>query len=224
MHYFVFNDVNSNDLGIIVKNMPIVPLAEKDIESVPISGRNGNLHIDNGTYRAISYTISCVITDVSKIDNIKRTFSGTSKLILSKYADRYFVATIKNQVNFEKYLNVIQEFPLQFELQPIAYSNELIEKTISSSTNSFEVGGNVCIGPKILVNGIGTFTINNTTIQVLESGITIDCDLMNCVKNNLNINNKVILDKFPILNPENNEITLDSGIDNLKFEYRRGWL
>ncbi len=224
MHYFIFNEINSNDLGIIVKKMPQVPLAERDIESFNVSGRNGSLHIDNGTYKSINYTISCIISDISKIDNIKKTFNGTSKLILSKYNDRYFEATIKNQVSFDKYLNVLQEFPLQFELQPIACSNELIETTISSDTDDFDIGGNAITNPIIIVDGIGTVTINNVSVQILESDIVIDCELMNCTKNNLNANDKVVLDKFPVLNPTNNTITIGDGINSIELKYRKRWL
>lgn len=224
MHYFIFNNINSNELGIIVKNMPLIPLAEKDIESIKISGKNGNLHIDNGTYNSINYTIDCVISDISKIDNIKKAFNGTSKLILSKYNDRYFEATIKNQISFDKYLNVLQEFPLQFELQPISYSNELEEIRISSDINNLDIGGNTITNPIILVDGTGTFTINNVSVEILESGITIDCELMNCTKNNLNANDKVILDKFPTLNPTDNVITIESGINNIELKYRKRWL
>lgn len=224
MHYFIFNNINSNELGIIVKNMPLIPLAEKDIESIKISGKNGNLHIDNGTYNSINYTIDCVISDISKIDNIKKAFNGTSKLILSKYNDRYFEATIKNQISFDKYLNVLQEFPLQFELQPISYSNELEEIRISSDINNLNIGGNTITNPIILVDGTGTFTINNVSVEILESGITIDCELMNCTKNNLNANDKVILDKFPTLNPTDNVIAIESGINNIELKYRKRWL
>ena len=224
MHYFIFNNINSNELGIIVKNMPLIPLAEKDIESIKISGKNGNLHIDNGTYNSINYTIDCVISDISKIDNIKKAFNGTSKLILSKYNDRYFEATIKNQISFDKYLNALQEFPLQFELQPISYSNELEEIRISSDINNLDIGGNTITNPIILVDGTGTFTINNVSVEILESGITIDCELMNCTKNNLNANDKVILDKFPTLNPTDNVIAIESGINNIELKYRKRWL
>ena len=224
MHYFIFNNINSNELEKIVKNMPLIPLAEKDIESIKISGKNGNLHIDNGTYNSINYTIDCVISDISKIDNIKKAFNGTSKLILSKYNDRYFEATIKNQISFDKYLNALQEFPLQFELQPISYSNELEEIRISSDINNLDIGGNTITNPIILVDGTGTFTINNVSVEILESGITIDCELMNCTKNNLNANDKVILDKFPTLNPTDNVITIESGINNIELKYRKRWL
>ena len=47
MESFVFNNVTSESLDIIVKEMPLVPRAERNIESVSVIGRNGNFHIDN---------------------------------------------------------------------------------------------------------------------------------------------------------------------------------
>lgn len=224
MHYFVFNDINSNDLDIIVKDMPLVPLAERDIESISVSGRNGDFHIDNGTYRSKSYTISCIVKDISKIDLIKSIFVGSGKLVLSKYGDRYFIATIKNQVDFEKYLNVLHEFPLQFELHPIAYNNSIEILEFNDSNSSFDIGGNVSVGPTIIAEGTGIVTINNVALEVEESGIEIDCDLMNCTLNGLNANDKVILDEFPRIKPKDNSIVLGGGITKVILNYRKGWL
>lgn len=224
MHYFSFNGINSTDLGITVKNMPLLPRAERDIETINVSGRNGNLHIDNGTFRSNSYTISCIIEDITKIDSIKSTFIGTGKLILSKYSDRYFIATIKNQISFDKYLNYLQEFPLQFDIEPIAYhlTDEILEYT--SSNASFDIGGNVEVAPKMTITGTGTVTLNGVSVQVAETGIEIDCELMNCTKEGLNKNDKVTLDSFPKLNPSENSITLGNGISKVKLVYKRGWL
>ena len=224
MHYFIFNDINSNDLDIIVKDMPLVPLAERDIESISVRGRNGDFHIDNGTYRSKSYTISCIVKDISKIDLIKSNFVGSGKLLLSKYSDRYFIAIIKNQVDFEKYLNVLHDFPLQFELHPIAYNNSIEILEFNDSNSSFDIGGNVSIGPIVIVEGTGIVTINNVALEVEESGIEIDCDLMNCTLNGLNANDKVILDEFPILKPKDNSIVLGDGITKVILNYRKGWL
>jgi phage-related protein len=220
---FTFNDINSDDLGLIIKNMPYVPTAERDIESITVNGRNGNLHIDNGTYRAINYTINCIISDISKLDLIKSTLCGMGTLKLSIYPDRFFNATIKNQVDFSKYLNVLNEFPLQLELYPFAYNDE--EETLNfSSSSSFDIGGNISIKPVIVVTGVGKVTINNNSIEVFESDIAIDCDLMNCAKDGLNKNSQVDLEEFPVLLPSNNSIVLGTGITNVLIKYRKGWL
>lgn len=132
MKSFTFNSTTSESLNIIVKEMPPIPRAERDIETLEISGRSGAFHIDNKSWKVRNYTIKCVCKDKSQIDNIRNTFYGTHNLTISDYSDRYFVATIKNQIDFAKYLTYCEEFPLQFELQPIAYGNT--EKTQSFSS------------------------------------------------------------------------------------------
>lgn len=223
MENFTFNEITSESLDIIVKDMPLLPRAEKSIESVSVSGRNGNLHIDNKNFLSRPYTISCLAKNKEKIDDINKTFVGTGILKLSKYPNRYFKATIKNQITFDKYLNILQEFPLQFEIDPIAYS--IVENNIEITQNSnIEVGGNIDIFPTIIVNGIGIITVNGYSIEVEESGITIDCDLMNCTLGNLSKNNKVILDEFPHLSVGSNAISLGSGIHKIIIKYREGWI
>lgn len=224
MENFIFNGIDSKELGIIVKDMPLVPLAERDIETVSVSGRNGSFHIDNGTYKSINYTITCILKDINKLDLLKSSLIGTSILKLSKYKDRYFIATIKNQISFDKYLTMLNEFPLQLELQPISYSDELECIDFSTSNNDFEIGGNVEISPILLIEGLGVVTINDISLEVLDSNIEIDCDLMNCTKNGLNSNDKVILDTFPVLKPTGNSINLGDGVTSVKISYRKGWL
>lgn len=223
METFKFKNILSDSLGIIVKNMPLVPRSERNIESISINGRNGNLHIDNGNYLAKNYAIECIVTNKEHIDDICSLYQGTGKLILSKYPDRYFVGTIKNQIDFKKYLTLLNEFPLQFELNPIAYSINEVNETISENTN-INVSGNTDVYPILTISGTGIVTINGYSVEVLESDITIDCDLMECTNNNIAKNNKVILDDFPKLSPGNNNITLGTGITSVQISYRAGWL
>lgn len=223
MESFVFKDISSTSLDLIIKDMPLVPRAEKNIETIEISGRNGNLHIDNQNYLSKSYTITCIAKNKNKIDEINSKICGSGKLILSKYSDRYFNATFKNQIDYASYLTILQEFPIQFELDPIAYSNDLTEEVITTSGN-IEVEGNVDIAPTIIVTGTGTITINGYSLTVNESDITIDCELMNCIKNNLSANDKVVLDEFPRLKVGTNAISLGAGITQIIIKYRKGWL
>lgn len=223
MKSFTYNNVSSDTLKIIVKDMPPIPRAQRDIETLEISGRSGSLHIDNKSWKCRSYTIRCVCLDKSKIDDIKKTFYGTHDLILSDYSDRYFIATIKNQIDFAKYLTYCDEFPLQFELQPIAYGNNETTESLSAS-GTITVGGNVEVAPIITITGVGTVTINGYSVQVSETGITIDCDLMQCYSSGIAKNDKVTLTKFPILDVGSNTISLGDGITNVVIKYREGWL
>ena len=221
--YFIFNNVNSNDMGIVVKEMPPIIKSQKDIDIINISGRNGDSHIDNGTYKSKTYKITCVLMDISKIDNLKVLYDGIGTLELSSELGREYKAVIKNQIDFSRYLTFLKDFTLEFSLHPIAYSKQ--SKVLEFLEDSiFDIGGTIEIPPLITVNGTGTVTINNVSFEVLETGITIDCDLMNCSINNLNKNDKVVLDEFPKLIVGENTIVLGSGITSVIIQYKEGWL
>ena len=161
--------------------------------------------------------------DESKLDEMKTLYDGIGILEVSTELDREYKATIYNQIDFTKYLTYLKEFVLQFELHPIAYSKTSTEKTFRT-TSEFNVGGNIGIAPIISVVGTGIFTLNNTQVEVLESGLTIDCELMNCTVNNINKNDKINLDEFPNLNVGINNIVLGTGIESVTISYKEGWI
>lgn len=228
MESFTFKGVSSSSLGLIIKEMPPIVRAEKNIESISVNGRNGNLHIDNGTYKSIDISIICVVNDLTKIDLIKSTLIGTGEVTLSTVPGRSYTATIKNQLSLSKYLSCLREFPLQLELDPFSYGS-LITNTYTVINNNrefdFSVGGNVETYPTLTINGIGSISLNGTQIQVTETGITIDCELMECVKNNANKNSSVILTEFPKLKPGViNSLETGIGITSVVISYREKWL
>lgn len=224
MPYFIFNNIKSTDLGIIIKEMPPITKSEKDIDIIDVSGRNGNLHIDNGTYKSKRYKITCIMMDDTKINQIKSLLDGAGILELSSEPNIEYKAIVLNQIDFSKYLKYLKEFSITFELDPIAYSKTLISQTFSNQNNSFNVGGTYNVSPILTIDGTGIIVLNNKKIEVLESGITIDCELMNCTKNNLNKNDKVNLDEFPTLLVGNNNLTLETGINSVILSYKEGWL
>ena len=223
METFKFKNVNSNDLEIVVKEMPPIIRAERNIESIEISGRNGNLYIDNNTYKTKKYQINCILKNLDHIDKIKSLYLGKGKLELSTEPNREYDAVISNKIDISKYLQYLREFPLEFELNPIAYS--INEKIIEiTKSQNISIDGNTNAKLTFIDFGIGTITINNIPVTVTESEVVIDCDLMNCTKNNMNKNDKVDLEEFPYLKNGENAITLGSGITKIKIIYKEGWL
>lgn len=224
MESFTFKGYKSyDDLGIIVKNMPPIARAEKNIEEIKVNGRNGNLHIDNNTYNSKSYTVECILIDETKLDLIKSVFQGTGVLTLSTEIDREYNATIKNQIDFSKYLTYLREFPIQFDVDPFSSSNTL--KTLEFTENSsFSVDGTAEVKPTIKITGTGTITLNNVQVEVIESDIEIDCDLMECTKNNINKSDKVNLLDFPSLNQGTNSLVLGTGVTKVTIMYKERWL
>lgn len=223
MEWFKINDVSSDTLGLVIQDIGPIPTALRNIESLSVNGKNGNLHIDNGNYLTKDITIKCIVIDKTKIDTLKATLQGVFSLERSVEEGRIYKAKIKNQIDFSKYLTDLKEFPIQLELDPIAYSKTTTSETITAN-GTISVDGNVETPPTIVVTGTGTFTINGYSVACTEDGVTIDCDLMNCTKDSLNKNSTITLDKFPILSPGTNAITLGTGITKLVITYKAGWL
>lgn len=223
---FAFNGFNSyKDLGIIVTKMPPIFLSKRDIQSIQIEGSNRILHVDNEAYLLSDVSIECILVDISKLDKLKKTFSEIGEIEFSNNPGRIYRCTIVNQVNFSKYCNSdsIKEFPLQLELEPLAYSKESKVLNIDTS-GSFNIDGTENSNPMIKVTGIGTVTLNNISVQFLENNITLDCENMEATTNLISKNDKVILNDFPYLIPGNNTIVLSDGIENVEISYKERWL
>lgn len=227
MESFVFNGVSSQYYDIIVKKMPPIVSPLKNIESITIDGRNGNLHIDNGTYKSYDLTIECVITSNTKINDIKKWLTGTGIISFSTIPNIEFDCLVKNQISFDKYLTVLKEFPIQLEISPLGRSTT--ETTVTKTANgTFTVGGTVETSPILEVkgDGDGSITLNNTTINITDmsdTAIIIDCDLMNAVQGLNSANSQINCDEFPKLIVGTNTISM-IGATEVKVKYKERWL
>ena len=225
MEWFKFNEFTSTD-NLIIKEMPPLTSAKKNITSIKIDGRNGNLNIDEGTYESVDVTIECVVIDDTKIDAIKTALRGIGTIEFSTNQGRQYKAVVKNQISLKKYLEWVREFPLQLELDPISYSTTLTTLT-KTANDTFTALGNIDVAPILEVkgSGAGTLVLNNKTItfSALSSTATIiDCDLMEAKQGGNNANALINCVEFPKIS-NSNTLTL-TGISEVVIKYREGWL
>lgn len=220
---FIFNEKDSyEDFGIIITSMPPIPLPERDIESIQVTGSNKVLHVDNGAYKKFDYTIECILKDLSKLDDLRKLFHSVGTIELSILPGRQFNCRNVNQIDFENFVNAGISFPLILEMEPLSFGKE--EKTLSFTESSdFVIGGNETTYPKINVTGTGEITLNNISFQVLESDITLDTDLQEAYNGFLSKNDKVILDDFPTLFAGQNSIVLPANV-TVTITYHERWL
>ena len=203
--------------------MPPIPKAQRSIETIQVVGSNKVLHVDNENYLPINYSITVLLLDPSKIDILKSKLPLFGKIEFSIYPGKIYTFCLKNQIDFSLYSNTCLEIPIQFELQPLAESEE---KTISfSSAANFLISGTEKSYPIIKTTGKGTITLNNRKIKTLEDNLIVDCCLKEAYNSSkLNKNNKVIIDDFPFLIPGNNTISFESGISQVEIVYCEEWV
>lgn len=83
MSYFIFNGIDSRNLGLIVTATPFRPSWETTAEEIIIPGRRRKLLKSGKTYENQDMVISTVISDTSRIREINSAIRGFGDLILS---------------------------------------------------------------------------------------------------------------------------------------------
>ncbi|MDD3122636.1 MAG: hypothetical protein PHC62_03850 [Candidatus Izemoplasmatales bacterium] len=222
MYWFKVNGVSSTELGIIITKMCPSASAARDIESVEVPGRNGNLHIDNGSYKAKEVTIECNLLKVENVDRVKALLEGVISIELSTEEGRVYQGAILNQIDMEVFSRNERLFPLQLELAPLSAGLKRVEN-ITSENKTIVVSGNAETAPIISVVGKGKIAINNVAFETTEEGIILDCDLQECTRNGIDANANVVIDEFPKLFPGENKISFYSGITSISIEYEERW-
>lgn len=225
--FFIWNGENSLDKHIIVNELPPITRASKRIEEQVIPGKSGKLFIDDNVYDTFVYQITCTLGPNANVRDISGWLNGTGKLIISLEEDKYYEGIIKNKIDFKKVLHVFYEFPVEFELQPFAYSINEIEHNFTKSSRIYITQSTAEICPYYKIEGSGriTLTINNKSqiMKNVNGYIELDAKLEEAYKDNTNQNNNVI-GEFLKLKPGENIVEWTGSITNLKIKYRETYL
>ena len=229
-NYFIFNDYDSRDFGILIEEEPTIIKAGRKYDTVKIDGRDGFLlYNTDEVYDSFSLTIECHIEDGYNIDDICRFFSGYGKLILSSNPDRYYNVFIANQVDFSRVFRMWKSFAIVFECQPYAYEikNTMQTYTFTSSNRTITINNktNATCRPIITVYGNGeiSMAINNEIINLtVDEYITLDFDLENATKGILNRNN-CIEGEYTPLKSGINTITVSSPATKIEITPNFRW-
>lgn len=225
---FYFNNISSDEMGVVVSRQPSISKGEKQIEKIKIPGRNGFLVIDNGVYESFIIAIECHLNkNVANIDEILAWLDGVGKLSLDGV--RQWDAVVANSISLEKVVGNFRSFLIQFDCQPI--SEEITERSsiITTSPTTFNISeATAKMMPLVEVAGIGNvaITVNNRTFNLFDlNGIYFLDSKLKVITNSLgqNISDKMLYD-FPFLMPGNNVVSWIGTITNIKFKYHKSFL
>lgn len=182
MAFFIYNDINSKRMGVILKSLPPITRANRRIESITIPGRNGTLTVDEGTYDPISISLECYLKPNIDPRSITKWLEPSGTITFSDELDKFYNARIVNSIPLNRVFRITRSFIIQLELQPFAYSREtFVRKYNSGVAYSFYIDeATANMYPYIKLTGIGTIelTINGTTMQITPNEyIELDCEL-----------------------------------------------
>lgn len=214
-----YNDISTKDLDLIVQFIPTYSFAEKDISIEHVSGRNGDIIINNNCYKnvTITYYLAKIfrsgegfVAISNKIAEWLHSSESYAKLEDSYEPDYYRMAIFKNSGELSNYYDQATTIEVQFECkpqkwlkvgdEPVNISN--IDTTLKNPTNynskpiiEFDVASNVTV---TIYVGTNTMTLSPTGSN---THVIIDCENMECYSSTSNLNKYLTLNSndFPIL-------------------------
>lgn len=214
------------EFGLILGELPIIPVIKERINPILIEGRNGTLTEKLGFEdRNITCNFAIENTREESIQaKIRRVtpFLINSKIL--KFSDDLGVYwKVKSIVigDIARQLRYFGVFTLTFIVEPFSYlEDEII--TIDKAMIIYNIGSYYS-EPCLKIFGINDVNIivNNKTIILknIENYIEIDSELMQCRKDNVNTNNKMVGD-FPILQLGKNNISWTGNINKIEIKPR----
>lgn len=206
--WFTFNGIDSRSMGIIVTKMPETVRAERRVERLEIPGRNGSLHIDEGTYSSYDRSMECAVIERRNIDKIAAWLVGAGEMVFSTEPDKLYRVYIANKIDISQMMRVFQKFIVTMDTQPFKYRvNGETDKIVIAPEDGFMYQATIKINnigtvysePIMLIEGVGSgkITVINafgeTEIGMLFTGaaVTIDSGLREVYTQSWNINDRV---------------------------------
>ncbi|MFP5493675.1 hypothetical protein ACLGL2_03565 [Parvimonas sp. G1641] len=196
----LINDKNCSDLKIVFSELPSIPKPVRNVEEKLVSGRNGALIIDRGTYQNIPIMLTghaeCKRTEL--IDY----FGTTGELKFDTSTDRFWKYRV-TAIDIKEVLDdgVLLAFSINMSLDPHKYLVSGKSKIIGSGTLSLKNDYNANAYPFLKIKGTGTIGIIKNGTQILSikditDYVDIDCEADVIHRNNVNYDNKATGDTF----------------------------
>ena len=173
---FYFNNISSEDLGLMVTKSVIPPASATQFETVSIPNRESPIFKEKVQRKEITITIQTTIVEENKVREIYKTLQGKGILVLSTEPDKYYNVTVQELVpeHIALYMGTL---PISFICDPFAYSvNDSL--VAYGTTADIENNGTYYSEPLIKIFGTGdlTLTLNGETWNLtgVDGYIVID--------------------------------------------------
>jgi len=229
MGVIIFNGVSSADYDIQVENPPGYDTPEKDYEIIHIPGRNGDLAIDDGSYKNVVRQYNIAVGSTRKhyamlANSISKWINSTSgyvRLEDSYEPDYYRLALYREGRSLSNIRGQAGRTVINFDCKPQRFlkSGDTSVTVVTSGQKLVNPTGFVAL-PTITVYGSGAAILGiggyNITISEIDVSLTINSDIQDVYKEAVNKNDTVTLTSgFPVLSSGENEISFTSGITSV---------
>lgn len=225
INYFRFNNKSSLEYNAVITGSGTFNTPAREVESVSVPGRNGDLHIDSGKFSNVLITYpASIVQDFKANFNALKAYlmaqTGYKRLDDTYDPDHYRRARFTGAIepNMSP-LNRAGDFSITFDCDPRRFLKsgekeiDIISGMVLKNPTLYDAL------PLIRVYGSGTITINNISVAVIVTTqyTDLDCENQEAYEGATSCNSKITLTDgvFPVLTPGTNNITF-SGFSEVK--------
>lgn len=220
--YFTFGDLCSRDYNILLDGSGTVGAPERDVQTVSVPGRSGDLHLDNGRWKNTSLSYRCVM-----IRDFERQFAafrakllatrGYCRLMDTIHPEEYRLAAFLAALEPETIpYNRAGAFTLTFDCKP--------QRFLRAGERAIRLGS-----PGVLANptcfealplitvygsGAGRLAVGGVTLAInsISGYLVLDSDTQNAYKGTENKNAAISGQDFPTLPAGDTAVSWSGGI------------
>lgn len=234
VRHILFGGVDSSDYGAIADGGESYAGAERDYESVPIPGRNGELTVDNGRYKNVPIPYAMKFLSARKMEAYRErvlALTGYQRLEDSARMDEYRMARL--QGGFAPAMSGVYnrhgEVTVTFDCMPQRFlkDGECPRTLQAGEEQRLFNPTRMTAKPLIRAYGSGTLTVDGVALTIKSHGqqfMDIDCERQECYCGPENLNEYLIRPQgdFPGFGPGWNTISLGDGLQKA-IVYPRWW-
>lgn len=229
-NYFIFDEEDSRNYGVYISGQAVFDAPARRGEQIQIPGRNGNLHLDDGSFDDLELTYPAFIVrefdnNIQRLRNMLLSKKGFCKLYDSYHDDEYRLARYASGMEVSPTAALKEgRFEITFDCHPQRFLRA------GDTTQTFTAAGSItnptlfASKPLIRVYGTGTVGIGSYSIKINTANVytDFDCDIQDAYKGTVSCNSYIELsgNKFPVLEPGANGITLGTGITRVEITPR----
>lgn len=220
---FVFDGINSLDYKVRISGDGTYRSAERDIESVTVPGRNGDLTIDRKRFKNSKQYYDAFITvnyqdNLSDFINAMLASPGYHRLEDSYHPGEYRMARYVGPLEPESFMDESGKFEIEFDCAPQRYlkTGEIpVVITGPATVQLFNPTWQTAL-PKITVTaGTGDIVVNSQhcVLAVNNGSTVIDSEIQDTYEGSTNRNGNITLSGgYPVLVPGANSVSIPAGV------------
>lgn len=226
MHSFTYNGINSRTYcELYVSGGGTFNAPERDIESIPVPGRDGELTVDNGRFKNITVEYDAWIANDFAHNAAKARAWLCSQRGYKRLEDdynpyEYRMARFVGGVEFEAFISngdfLAGSTTLKFDCMPQRFLKSG-EEEITSNNSPIHIINPTFFDSQPIVtitgSGSGTLTINSNAIAIsdIDGYVTLNTNIQRAYKGTI-AKDSTITGAYPIFTPGENSVEFSGGI------------